>query len=88
MSQRFFSMEQQPLVGQDLLIARFHDNIQAHHTWYNSSGRGNSPKQGPLLENTQHPQQADIHAPCGTRTRKLCKLTVADSQLRLRGNWN
>jgi hypothetical protein len=48
---------QQPPVGQGFLIRRCHDRIQTHNTRYDSSGRGNSPKQRLLPDNTQHPKQ-------------------------------
>jgi len=82
-NQNFLFMTQLPLVGQDLQVY-----IQTHHTRYNSYGRVGRPKQGPTPQNTQHPQHSQSHVTCGTRTRKLSKLTVADSQLRQPDNWN
>lgn len=81
----FFFTEQQPLVSQGLLIKRLYDHIPTHQTRQNSSGRGNSPKQ--VSDNTQQPQQTNIHAPCGNRTCKRSKRAVEDSQLTPRDHW-
>jgi len=40
-----------------------------HHTPYDFSGQVISPTQSPLPDNTQHSQEADIHALGGFRTR-------------------
>jgi len=45
-----------------------------------------SPKQRPLLDNTQHSQKKDIHDPRRIRTRNLSKRAAADLRLRLRGH--
>jgi len=42
---------------------------QTHHTREDSSGRLISPTQITLLDNTQHSQQKDLHAPSGIRNR-------------------
>jgi len=41
------------LVDLDLLLSRFCDHTQTHHTWYSSSGRVISPSHRPLADNTQ-----------------------------------
>jgi len=48
-------MAPQSLVGQGLLIIDVSPS-QTHQTRYDSSGREISPKQRPLLDNTQHSQ--------------------------------
>jgi hypothetical protein len=47
-----------------------------------------SPTQGSLPDNTQHPQETNIHAPGGIRTRNTSKRAVADLRLRPRGHWD
>ena len=58
-----------PPMGQALLI---HEDSRSHtttyHTRYDSSGRMISPSQRPLTDNSQHPQQPNIHAPVGFET--------------------
>ena len=46
----------------------------------------NQPSQRPLPDNTQHSQQADIHAPGGIRTRNPSKLAAAIPRLRPRSH--
>jgi hypothetical protein len=55
---------------------------QTYRTRYDSSRRMISPTQRPLPDNTQ---QTNIHAPCGTRTRKPSKQMAADQPIWLRG---
>jgi len=43
--------------------------------------------QKPLLDNTQHSKETDIHAPGGIRTRNPSKRAEADPRLRPRGLW-
>jgi len=57
-----------------------HDHTQTHHTRFDSSGRAISPIQRPLLDNTQHSQQTDIHAPGGIPTHNSSKWAIADPQ--------
>jgi len=42
-------------------ISRLHDHIQTHYTWYDSSGRGISPTQGTLPDNTQNRERLPCH---------------------------
>jgi hypothetical protein len=58
------------------------------HTLYDSSGRVISPTQRPLLDNTQHSQQTDIHAGGGIRIHNPSKRATADPRLRPRGHWD
>jgi len=46
------------------------------------------PSQRPLLDNTQHSQQTDIHAPGGIRTHNLSRRATTDLRLRQRGHWD
>jgi hypothetical protein len=69
-------------------VSGFHDHTQTHHTRHHSSGRVISPTQGPLPDNTQQPQETDIHAPAEIRTRSPNKRTVADPRLRPLGHWD
>jgi hypothetical protein len=73
-----------PLWARASSLSTFHDHTQTHHTRYDSSGRVISPKQRPLPDNTQHSQDADIHAPGEIRTRNPSKPTAADPRLRQR----
>ena len=47
-----------------------------------------SPSQRPLLENTQHSQQTNIHAPGGIRTHDRSRRAAVDLRLRPRGYWD
>ena len=47
-------------------VSRSH--TATHHSRQNSSGRVISSSQRPLLDNTRHSQQTNIHAPGGIRT--------------------
>ena len=53
-----------------------------------SCGRVISSSQRPLPDNTQHPQQTNIHAPCGIRTHDLSRRAAVDPRLRTRGHWD
>ena len=79
-----YFMEQQPLVGQGLLLSRHYYHTQTHHTRQDSSGRVISPSQRPLPDNTQRSQETNIHAPSGIRTRNPSKRAAADPNLRPR----
>ena len=76
-------LEQQPLVGQGLLIIKA--SRSQTHTLYDSSGRLVSPTQRLLPDNTQHSQETDIHATDGIWTRNPSKRAVADRPVRPRG---
>jgi hypothetical protein len=56
------------------------------HTRQDSSGWGIGPPQRPLPDNKQHPQQIDIYALGGVRTRNPKKRAAADPRLRLRSH--
>jgi hypothetical protein len=75
-------MAQQPLVGKGLLI------IEASRSHSDSSGQVISPTQRPLPDNTQHPQETNIHASGGIRTHNPGKRTAADLRLRPRAHWD
>jgi hypothetical protein len=47
------------------LLFRLHDDVQTHHIRYESPGQVISTLQRPLIDNTQHLQVTDIHAPAG-----------------------
>jgi hypothetical protein len=59
-----------------------------HHTSWDSSGRVIDPSQKPLLGNTQHSQETDIHASGGIRTRYSSYRAAVDPRLRPRGHRN
>ena len=74
--------------AQDFIIhedSRSHTTT--HHSRYYSYGRVISPMQRPLLDNTQHLQQTDIHVPGGIRTRNLSRRAAAGPRLIPRGQW-
>ena len=52
-------------------VSRSHTTTQ--HSRYDSSGRVISSSQRPLLDNTRHSQQTNIHAPGGIRTHDLSR---------------
>jgi len=55
-----------PPGGQGLLIHEVSiSRTTTHHSWWDSSGRVISSSQRSLPDNTQHPQQTNIHAPAG-----------------------
>ena len=60
-------------------LLRLHEHTLTHHTRQDSSGR---ITQIPLLVNTQHSQETDIHDPGGIRTRNPSDRTAADPRLR------
>jgi hypothetical protein len=53
-----------------------------------SSGRGTSPSQRPLPDNTQQSQETDIHNAGGIRTHNPSKRAAVDPRLRPRGHWD
>jgi hypothetical protein len=85
----FFSWRHNPLVGRGLLIHKvcFPRSHTTCHSRYESSGRVISSSQTPLPDNTQHPQQKNIHFPGGIRTHNLSRRTAADLRLRQLGRW-
>ena len=79
----------QPPVGQGLLIHEVsRSHTTTHHSRKDSFRRVKSSSQRPLLENIQHSQQTNIHAPGGIRTHNLSKRAAADPHLRPRGHWD
>jgi len=81
-----FPMARHPQWARASSSARLHDHTQTHHSRQDSSGRGISPTQRPVLDNTQHSQQTDIHASGGIRTRNPSKVAVADPRPTPRGH--
>jgi len=73
----FSSIVQQPLVVQSLHII---EASRSHSDTPHSVGLL-SPTQRPLLENTQHSGETDIHDLGGIRTSNPSKRTVADPRL-------
>jgi len=47
------------------VLSRIHDHTQTLHTRKDSYGRVVGPMQGPLPDNTEHPEETNIHAPGG-----------------------
>jgi hypothetical protein len=81
-------MPQQTLVDQALLII---EASQSHSDTPHSVGlfwTSDQPTQRSLPENTQHPQETDLHDPGGIRTRDPSKRAPADPRLRLHGHWD
>jgi hypothetical protein len=81
-------LAQQPPVDQGLLIlevSRLHTTT--HDSRQDSSGRVINSSQRPLLDNTQHSQQTNIHALGGIRSHSRSKRATADLRLRPRGHW-
>ena len=76
-----------PPVGQGL-IHEVSRSGTTHHSRQDSSGRVISSSQRPLLDNTQHSQQTDIHAPGGNQTHNPSKRAAADPRLRPSGHWD
>jgi len=63
--------------GRILRLISPNDTHTHIHTKYDSSGRGIGPSQRPLLDNTQHSQQTDTHAPGGIRNGNQSKRAAA-----------
>ena len=68
-------------------LRTLHDYTQTHHIRWDSSGRVISPTQLPLLDNTQHSKQTDIHASGWIRTHNLRRRAAAHLRLRPRDRW-
>ena len=84
-----FSVALLPNASHGLLILEVsRSHTTTHHNRYDSSGRVISSSQRPLPDNTQHSQQANIHAPGGIRTHDVSRRAAADLRLRSRGDWN
>jgi hypothetical protein len=64
------------------------DHTQTHDTRYDSSGSVISPTQRLLPDNTQHPQETDIHEPGKIQTRSPSKQAAAEPRLTPRGHWD
>jgi hypothetical protein len=80
----YFSVVQQPLVGQSFLIieaSRSHPDTQQSSALLWTS---DSPTPIPLPDNTLHSQQTDIHTPGGIRTYNHSRWVAADLRLRPR----
>ena len=78
-----------PPVGQGLLVHEVSSShTTTHHSRQDSSGRVISSSQRPLPDNTQHPQQTNIHTSGGIRTHRLSRRAAADPRLRPRGHWD
>ena len=73
----FFTMAQQPLVGQGVLIDQ---DSRSHSSTPHSEGRVTIATQRPLT--THSTQQTDIHASGGIRTHNPNKQAAADPRLR------
>jgi hypothetical protein len=71
---RFFFVALRPNAGHGLLIFEVsRSQTTTHHSWQDSSGRVISSSQRPLVHNTQHSQQTNIHAPGGIRDHDLSR---------------
>ena len=74
-----------PQWARAFLLQWVHNHTQTQHTRQHSFGRLIGPKQKPLPDNAQQPQETDIHAAGEIRTRSPSKREAADSLLRPRG---
>ena len=62
----YIFLELRPTAGHGVPIHEVsRSHTTTHHTQQDTSGRVISLSQRPLTDNTQHPQQTDIHAPGG-----------------------
>jgi len=78
-----------PQWGQGLLIHEVsRSHTKAHHNRYDSSGWVVSSSRRPLLDNTQHSQQTNIHASGGIQAYNLSRRAAAELRLRSRGRWD
>jgi hypothetical protein len=85
----FFNGSTAPWGSRPPHCSRLHDHtLETHHTLWDSSGRGASPSQRPLPDNTQHSQETDIHALGGIRTHNPSMRAAVDPRLRLRSHWD
>ena len=85
----FIFVALRPNAGHGLLfveVSRSHTTT--HHSRQDSSGRVISSSQRPLLDNTQHSQQTNIHARGGIRTHDVSRRATADLRLRPLGHWD
>ena len=78
----FFSWRNSPRWAKAASLSRPHNHTHAHHTRQDSSGRGTSPSQRPLPDNTQHSQNRH---PC---PRNPSKRAAAATRRRPRGHWD
>jgi hypothetical protein len=78
----FFTMAQQPLTGQGLLIV---EASRSHTDTPHSVGLLWTSDQP---DNSQHSQETDIHDRVKIRTRNPSKRAAADQLLRPRGHWD
>ena len=62
-------------------LSRLHDHTQTHHIRFHSSGRVISSSRDLLLDNTQHPQETNIHVPGRIRTHTHSKQAAANPRL-------
>jgi len=84
-----FFFARQPPVGQGLIIHEVsRSHTTTHHTRLDSSGRVISSSQRPILDNTKHSQQTNVHADGVIRTHNLSRRVAADLHLRPRGHWD
>jgi hypothetical protein len=88
LSQILFIWRISPQWARASSFTKFLDHTMKHHSRSDSSGRVIDPIQGLLPDNTQHPQETDIHASGGIRTHRLNRRAVADLHLRQRGHWD
>jgi hypothetical protein len=77
-----FPLHNNPYWAQASSLSRLHHYIQTHHNRKDSSGQVISPTQRPLLDNTQHSQETDIHVPGAIWTCNHSKREAADSHPR------
>jgi hypothetical protein len=82
----YYVMQQQPLMGQGLLIfeaSRSHSDTRHSIGLLWTSG---GPSQRPLPGNTQHSQERDLQALNGVRNRNPSKRATVDPRLREHGH--
>ena len=85
----FFPVALRPNAGHGILILEVsRSHTTTHHSRQDSSGRVISLSQRPLLDNTQHSQQTNIHALGGIRIHDLSRRAAADLRLRPLGHWD
>jgi len=78
-----------PNAGYGLLIHEVsRSHTTTHHVREDFSGLVLSSSQRLLPDNTQHPQQTNIHAPGGIGTHYLSRREAADLHLRPRSHWD
>jgi hypothetical protein len=77
-------MGQQPLGARASSLSRRYDHTQTHYNRKGFSGRGISPIQTPLPDDTQHWQDTDIYAPGWIRTRNPKNLAAEYPRFRPR----